>query len=79
MENFLVSLVLGVIAFGIFQTWRNYMNVRRRYHAYCMYALHYNKVEPADFEDFCRYEHINGRFTGPVWAAGFDIDRGAIK
>lgn len=79
MGEFIIGVFLACILVGLFQSWRNYMKARRRYHAYCMCALHYNDVVPADFEDFCRYEHINGRFTGPIWATGFDLDRGAIK
>jgi len=76
MGELIIGVFLACILVGLFQSWRNYMKVRRRYHAYCMYALHYNKVEPADFEDFCRQEHMHGHFTGPVWAASFDLDRG---
>lgn len=79
MGELIIGVFLACILVGLFQTWRKFMRARRRYHAYCMCAVYYHNVTPASFEDFCRYENIEGHFTGPVWAASFDLFRGAIK
>lgn len=79
MGEFISGVFLACILVGTLHAMHKHIRARQRYEAYCMCAIHYNQVEPANFEDFCRYEHINGRFTGPVWAASLDVFRGAVK